>query len=34
MTNDVDFVDNGQITFAHLVDPDGNRFAFWRRNDE
>lgn len=27
-------VDNGQITFAHLVDPTGNRFAIWRRNDE
>ena len=27
-------VDNGQITFAHLVDPTGNRFAVWRRNDE
>jgi len=30
----VPIVDNGQITFAHLVDLDGNRFAIWRRNDE
>jgi uncharacterized protein len=27
-------VDNGRITFAHLVDPQGNRFAVWRPNDE
>jgi predicted enzyme related to lactoylglutathione lyase len=25
-------VDNGQIQFAHLVDPQGNRFAVWRPN--
>ncbi len=25
-------VDNGQITFAHLTDPTGNRFAVWRPN--
>jgi predicted enzyme related to lactoylglutathione lyase len=30
----VPLIDNGQITFAHLTDPDGNRFAIWRRNDE
>jgi len=30
----VPLIDNGQITFAHLVDPTGNRFAIWRRNDE
>ena len=30
----VPIVDNGQITFAHLVDPDGNRFAIWRPNAE
>jgi predicted enzyme related to lactoylglutathione lyase len=30
----VPIVDNGQITFAHLVDPTGNRFAVWRRNGE
>ena len=30
----VPLIDNGDITFAHLVDPDGNRFAIWRRNDE
>jgi predicted enzyme related to lactoylglutathione lyase len=30
----VPLVDNGDITFAHLVDPDDNRFAIWRRNDE
>ncbi len=23
-------VDNGQIEFAHLVDPDGNRFGVWK----
>ena len=27
-------VDNGQITFAHLVDPAGNRFAVWHPNGE
>ncbi|MEO6115193.1 MAG: VOC family protein [Pseudolysinimonas sp.] len=30
----VPLVDNGNITFAHLVDPDGNRFAIWRPNAE
>ena len=30
----IPLVDNGQITFAHLVDPAGNRFAIWRRNGE
>jgi predicted enzyme related to lactoylglutathione lyase len=29
----IPLIDNGDITFAHLVDPDGNRFAIWRRND-
>lgn len=24
------FVDNGAIEFAHLLDPDGNRFGVWR----
>jgi predicted enzyme related to lactoylglutathione lyase len=26
----VPFVDNGQIEFAHLTDPQGNRFGIWR----
>src|SRR3954464_3199760 len=26
----VPFVDNGDIEFAHLVDPQGNRFGVWR----
>ena len=26
----VPFVDNGRIQFAHLIDPDGNRFAIWK----
>ncbi len=26
----VPFVDNGQIEFAHLIDPNGNRFGVWR----
>ena len=26
-------IDNGQITFAHLIDPLGNRFAIWRPKD-
>ena len=30
----IPLIDNGDITFAHLVDPDGNRFAIWRRNAE
>jgi len=30
----VPVVDNGQITFAHLADPEGNRFAIWRPNGE
>jgi predicted enzyme related to lactoylglutathione lyase len=30
----VPLVDNGTITFAHLIDPDGNRFAIWRPNVE
>lgn len=30
----VPLIDNGQITFAHLVDPTGNRFAVWRPNGE
>jgi predicted enzyme related to lactoylglutathione lyase len=25
-------IDNGAITFAHLVDPAGNRFAIWNEN--
>jgi hypothetical protein len=24
------FVDNGAIEFAHLIDPQGNRFGIWR----
>ena len=28
----VPLVDNGQIQFAHLVDPWGNRFGIWRPN--
>lgn len=27
-------IDNANITFAHLVDPDGNRFGVWRPNDQ
>lgn len=30
----IPLIDNGDITFAHLVDPDGHRFAIWRRNAE
>lgn len=30
----VPIVDNGDISFAHLVDPTGNRFAIWRPNAE
>jgi hypothetical protein len=26
----IPLVDNGQIEFAHLVDPSGNRFGIWR----
>ncbi len=26
-------VNNGAITFAHLIDPTGNRFGVWRPND-
>ena len=26
----VPFVDNGAIEFAHLLDPQGNRFGVWR----
>jgi predicted enzyme related to lactoylglutathione lyase len=26
----VPYVDNGAIEFAHLVDPQGNRFGVWR----
>ncbi len=26
----VPLVDNGAILFAHLVDPQGNRFGIWR----
>jgi uncharacterized protein len=26
----VPFIDNGDIEFAHLVDPLGNRFGIWR----
>ncbi len=29
----VPLVDNGQIEFAHLVDPLGNRFGIWRPKD-
>jgi len=25
----VPFVDNGSIEFAHLLDPQGNRFGVW-----
>jgi predicted enzyme related to lactoylglutathione lyase len=25
----VPLVDNGRIEFAHLIDPDGNRFGIW-----
>jgi uncharacterized protein len=30
----IPLVDNGRITFAHLVDPHGSRFAVWRPNSE
>ncbi len=30
----VPLIDNGRITFAHLIDPAGNRFGIWRPNDE
>lgn len=33
-TQAVPFTDNGQIEFAHLVDPLGNRFGVWRPKDE
>ena len=26
----IPLVDNGTIKFAHLVDPDGNRFGIWK----
>ncbi|RAN76647.1 bleomycin resistance protein [Bacillus sp. SRB_336] len=29
----VPLVDNGGIEFAHLVDPQGNRFGVWRPKD-
>lgn len=29
----VPVIDNGQIEFAHLVDPLGNRFGIWRPNE-
>ena len=29
----VPLVDNGQIKFAHLLDPHGNRFGIWKPND-
>jgi predicted enzyme related to lactoylglutathione lyase len=29
----VPYVDNGAIEFAHLVDPQGNRFGVWRPKD-
>jgi predicted enzyme related to lactoylglutathione lyase len=28
------YVDNGSIEFAHLVDPQGNRFGVWRPRTE
>ena len=27
-------IDNGDIEFAHLLDPQGNRFAIWRPKSE
>jgi predicted enzyme related to lactoylglutathione lyase len=30
----VPFIDNGQIEFAHLTDPHGNRFGVWRPKDD
>jgi hypothetical protein len=30
----VPFIDNGNIEFAHLVDPLGNRFGIWRPKDQ
>jgi uncharacterized protein len=30
----VPLVDNGQILFAHLVDPQGNRFGIWHPKEE
>lgn len=29
----VPFIDNGRIEFAHLTDPQGNRFGVWRPKD-
>jgi predicted enzyme related to lactoylglutathione lyase len=29
----IPLIDNGQIRFAHLLDPLGNRFGIWRPND-
>ena len=30
----IPFTDNGQLYFAHLVDPMGNRFGIWRPKSE
>jgi predicted enzyme related to lactoylglutathione lyase len=30
----IPLVDNGAIEFAHLIDPQGNRFGIWRPKDE
>jgi predicted enzyme related to lactoylglutathione lyase len=30
----VPYVDNGAIEFAHLVDPQGNRFGVWRPKEQ
>lgn len=30
----IPLVDNGTIEFAHLIDPQGNRFGVWRPKDE
>jgi predicted enzyme related to lactoylglutathione lyase len=27
-------INNGRITFAHLIDPQGNRFGVWKPNEE
>lgn len=29
----IPMIDNGQIEFAHLTDPSGNRFGIWRPKD-
>jgi predicted enzyme related to lactoylglutathione lyase len=30
----IPLIDNGRIEFAHLIDPQGNRFGIWRPKSE